>query len=104
MTKHSMYNSGNRDANEKEIIDILKARNVRCTQMRPGDGFDLLIWIAPPEYWEIKNPDQPASKRELTDSELDAAIYAREAGIEYRVIETPEQALERLNNYFAGAR
>ncbi len=101
MTKRSLYNTGRRDANEDGIMELLKARNIRVTSFRPGDGADKLIWIDPMEVWEIKNPDQPPSKRKLTDDELEAQEYCARVGIPYIVIETIEDANERLNNYFA---
>ena len=104
MTKHSMYNKQHRDLNEAGILQILRAMNIRYTQLRPGDGADLLVWISPPELWEIKNPDQPPSKRKLTEDEQEADAYCHEAGITYRVISTEEEATQRINKYFMRRR
>ena len=94
------HNTGKRDANEQSILNLLNARNVRWTQLRPGDGADLLIWIHPMEVWEIKNPAQPPSKRRLTDDEKDAMAYCLATRIPYVVIEDIETAAHRLNTYF----
>lgn len=96
----AIYNSGNRDANEADIRNVLDARNIRYTQFKPGDGADLLIWINPMEIWEIKNPDQPPSKRALTRCEQETLEYCKQAGIPYVVIDTVEAAADRLNKYF----
>lgn len=98
--KPSLYNSGKRDANEREILEVLKARNVRYTQMRPGDGCDLIVWIHPMIAVEIKNPEQPESKRELTEDEKELKAYCDETRIGYHVIETAEEMNVIINRYF----
>ena len=96
-----MYETGNRDANEPEILAFLKARNIRYTQLKPGDGADLIIAIQPMEYWEIKNPAQPPSKRKLTHCEYELLDYCTNMRIPYVVIETVEDAAHRIDQYFA---
>ena len=98
--KSSHFQTGKRDANEKYIIALLNARNIKYTQLKPGDGSDLLIWISPMEHWEIKDPTQPPSKRTLTDDEKEAQAYCENTGIPYFVIMTVEEAAERLNLFF----
>ena len=100
MTK-GMYETGNRDANEPEILAFLKARNIRYTQLKPGDGADLIVAIQPMEYWEIKNPAQPPSKRKLTHCEYELLDYCTNMRIPYVVIETVEDAAHRIDQYFA---
>ncbi len=99
--KRSIYNSGNRDDNEPAILDLLNKRNIKWTQLRPGDGADLIVWIDPMIAVEVKNPDQPKSKRALTESEQDTQAYCQNTHIPYYVIETPEDMNEILNIYFA---
>ena len=101
MTKRSLFKSGARDLNEGEILALLNARNVRFVMLRPGDGADLLVMISPMELWEVKNPDQPESKRLLTQEERITMAYCLETGIPYHVIETVDDALYRLNLYFS---
>lgn len=98
--KRSLFKKGHRDANEQQILDLLNARNVRYTMLAPGDGADLIVWIAPIEAWEIKNADQPPSKRRLTDDEKELLEYCTHARIPYVVIETQDDANDRLNKYF----
>ena len=98
--KTAHFKTGRRDANEKFIQELLNRRNVKWTQFKPGDGADLLIWIAPMELWEVKDPSQPPSKRELTDDENEARDYCKSTGIPYIVIETVEDANLRLNLFF----
>lgn len=100
MTRHSYYKTGKRDANEKEINKILLARGVRWTDLKPGDGADKIIWIQPMEIWEIKNPDVRPSDRKLTDAEKIALEYCTRMKIAFCVIETQEDAVNRLNLYF----
>lgn len=99
-SKRPSYNTGKRDANEDAILELLKARNVRYTQMRPGDGCDLIVWIHPIEAWEIKDPSQPPSKRKLTDDEVSLMEDCAATRNTYAVIHTVEEAAERLNKYF----
>lgn len=98
--KHSLYNKGKRDANEPEIIALLNARNVRYLMLRPGDGADLLVCVHPAEFWEVKSPAQPESKRRLTDDERELLAYCAATHIPYVVIETVDDAARRLNQYF----
>lgn len=96
----NVYATGKRDSNESEILAVLKARNVRYTQLKPGDGADLIVSIQPMEYWEVKNPAQPPSKRALTPDEYVLLDYCTTMHIPYVVIETAEEAVDRLNRYF----
>lgn len=96
----SLYNRGKRDANEPDILDFLKARNVRYTQLSPGDGADLIVAIQPMEYWEIKNPAQSISDRKLTHCEYELLDYCTNMHIPYVVVETVEDAAHRIDEYF----
>ena len=101
MSKTSLYQKGKRDANEPEILAYLRTRNVRYTQLAPGDGADLIVSIQPMEYWEIKDPAQPPSKRKLTHCEYELLDYFTEMRIPYVVVETVEDAAHRIDQYFA---
>ena len=98
--KSAHFKTGKRDANEKFIIALLNARNIKYVQFKPGDGADLLVLISPMELWEVKDPAQPPSKRELTDVEKEQMAYCKNTKIPYILIMTVEDAAERLNNYF----
>ena len=93
--KRSLYNTGNRDDNEPEITAILDRYHIPYRQGKPGDGYDLII-LAPGgvRLWEVKNPEQPPSKRKLTDIEISTRDWCKIAGIPYEVLETAEEAAE----------
>lgn len=96
----NLYNKGKRDKNEAEIREYLKYRNIRNTQLMPGDGADLIVQIHPMEIWEVKDPAQPPSKRKLTDDEKNLMAYCTATHIPYVVIETIEDAAERIDKFF----
>lgn len=98
--KHSMYNTGNRDANEKEILAYLNARNVDFVQLKPGAGADLIVQIHPMVMVEVKNPKQPESKQALTDCELEKRAYCTATGIPYIVVKTVEDMSKIVDEYF----
>ncbi len=95
-----IYSTGNRDDNEKIILEFLARHNIHNVQLKPGAGADLIVSIAPMEYWEIKNPSQPPSKRKLTNDEKHLLEYCTTARIPYVVIETIEDAAARIDQYF----
>lgn len=104
MNKH---NVGRRDANEPQILEV-------CTRMgypsfekahegvkgyyipfRIGQGCDFLL-CGPfgMAFVEVKNPAMPPSKRQLTDDEKKMQGLAQKMGMQYFVIETPEEMAE----------
>lgn len=91
--KH-IFRSSNRDDNEPLITALLDRFQIPFCLMPATAGFDILVMIAPPEFWEIKNP---AYKWTLTKAEHERQGYCRKVGIVYRVIETIEQAVEAIN-------
>lgn len=96
----NLYNKGKRDKNEAEIREYLAARNIHNTQLMPGAGADLIVAIHPMEYWEVKDPAQPPSKRRLTDDERELLAYCTATHIPYVVIETVEDAAHRIDKFF----
>ena len=100
----NLYNSGNRDRNEGEIISLLKARNIKYTQLHPGNGADLLVWMRPLFLVEVKNPEQPLSKRQLTSDEEEAMGYCETVGIPYYVIETVDEMNDLIGQYISRMR
>lgn len=93
-----------RDENEKDFIKVLNAYQVQYSQGRPGDGYDLLVQIHPMELWEIKNPKQPPSKRQLTEAEIFKQSYCNSRGIPYRVLLYVDGAEKILNDHFKNER
>ena len=94
-----IYSTGNRDDNEPAILERLKLRNIHYVQLQPGAGADLVVSISPMEYWEIKNPSQPTSKKKLTKAEKELLQYCKDNRIPFVVIETPEDADVRLDKW-----
>ena len=89
---HPPIRAKRRDVNEKEIIDGLKAASCSVLQL---DVVDLLVGRAGANFiLEVKNPDQPPSKRRLTESE-DAFIRSWR-GRPVVVVETLEEALRAV--------
>lgn len=99
---HIFKGQADRDENEKDFIKVLKAYQVQYSQGRPGDGYDLLIQIQPMELWEIKNPKQPPSKRQLTEAEIFKQAYCNSHDIPYRVLMYVNDAEKILHDHFKG--
>lgn len=93
-------NTGKRDGNEDKINEVLKACHIEYTDLKPGDGADKIIHVFPMEFWELKDPSQPPSKRRLTPAEKRKKEYCTRNRIPYVVIETVDDAVERLNLHF----
>ena len=91
----------NRDNNEPAFTALLAHWHIEFSYGNPGDGYDLLVQVAPLELWEIKNPEQSAHDRKLTTAELAKQAYCKERGILYLVFEYTDQAAEHLSNHFA---
>jgi hypothetical protein len=100
----SRHSAGSRDKNEAPITELLRRWNVRYWLMAEGAGFDILVFLSPMIALEIKNPDMPPSKRKLTDAEQECKEYCDAIGIPYYVVETPEEVVEILGKWIAGAK
>lgn len=62
---------GNRDKNEPEFTEYLRAAQIPHRLMAAGVGADILILMSPMWFCEIKNPAVPQWERSLTPGELD---------------------------------
>jgi hypothetical protein len=98
------YSVGHRDANEHEILEVVRAFHVEYRFGREGDGYDLLLLTAPMMLIEVKNPDQPPSKRQLTEAERKTLDYCIKTGVPYYVVETPEEMADILGAHFRSDR
>jgi hypothetical protein len=97
MSKHrrpSVFLSGKRDSNEKDITAVLDRCGIPFVLMPPTAGFDLLVFTPHVELWEVKNSEL---KWSLTRAEQERKNYCKANGITYRVIERIEQAVNALN-------
>lgn len=99
--KRGMYATGKRDANEKNLFPVLKARNIKFTQLIPGQGADLILWVNPMIVVEVKNPELSVSEQELTEKEIETRDYCEIAGIPWFLVKTEEDLLKIINDYFS---
>ena|SRR3990167_9388758 len=83
------YSFGDRDSNEAEIIQFLRATGARVQQMTERAGFDLLVTCELHYIVEVKNP---ARKWKLTEAEAKTKQEIESAGGRYHIVETVEQA------------
>ena len=84
------------DANQNSIVKALRDANASVQSLaKIGNGCpDLLVGYASANYLiEIKNPDMPINKRNLTPDQK--KWHCEWAGI-INVIETPEEALRLI--------
>jgi len=81
----------NRDANEREIIDFLRAAGCVVWQMDRKDGFDLLVTSrnTGTHIVEVKNP---ARKWKLTEAEIKKRFEIESVGRTYWIVEDIEDA------------
>ena len=93
--RKKIFRTSNRDRNEHTITEILIRFQVPYVLMPASAGFDILVMVNPPEFWEIKNPEY---KWSLTEAEQKLKSYCKRNGITYRVIEYIEQAVQALNS------
>jgi hypothetical protein len=90
----SVFLSGKRDRNEKEITNILDRYGIPYVFMPPTAGFDILVLTSPVQLWEVKNSDL---KWTLTKAEHDRKSYCKANGINYQVIQSMEDAVDAIS-------
>lgn len=83
---------GRRDANEPEIVSGLRKCGILVLKMPRSIGFDLLLIGTQIGVvcGEVKNPEQPASKRRLTDHEREVKELIELKGGRYVILETTD--------------
>jgi hypothetical protein len=81
---------GRRDLNEPLITEVLDRAGLRFKLLPPGFGADILI-LDSMAFVEVKNPEQPPSKRRLTDDEKELQEFCDNNSIDFDVVETPEE-------------
>ena len=90
------HSPGHRDDNEPFITAILKLYHVPYLLLVEGQGADILVMLSPMFFVEVKNPDQPPSKRKLTDTEQAHKEICDQWGIGYHVVVHSDQMVEIL--------
>lgn len=87
---------GKRDRNEPLITEILQRYGVPYLELSEGQGADLLVMLDPMFFVEVKNPDQPPSKRKLTETEKAHKEICDGQGIGYYIVLFSDQMVEIL--------
>jgi hypothetical protein len=90
---------GHRDSNEPQITEYLRRANVMYCLLPEGAGADILLYISPMAFVEVKNPSVSKDKQELTDTEKEVQRHCAETGIPYHVIKSPEEMANIINQY-----
>jgi hypothetical protein len=86
-----------RDANESAILRDLRLLSVWYRQMPRETGFDLLVGFRGRLYiGEVKDPNQPPSRRALTPNEQITAAELALVEIEYPVWQTLADVLRTI--------
>lgn len=93
MSRRAFHNGG-RDKNESSITSVIVRYQIPYVLQSPGAGFDVLVMTAPPQCWEVKNPEV---RWKLTDAEKKMQDYCNRNGIIYRVITMMDQAADALS-------
>ena len=86
------FQRGDRDANEKEILAVLRAAGEPFIILSPGDGADLLLRSNPMCFIEVKN----GKDAKLTEAEKALKWDCEERGIEYHILRSAEDAAAML--------
>lgn len=96
------WSAGSRDKNEPLILAVIRRYGLEYLLMPEGMGFDVLVFLSPLVCIEIKNPDQPPSKRKLTEVEQKYKDLCARLDIPYFVVETPEAMAEIIAGRLTG--
>jgi len=83
--------------NEPLITAVLSRAGIGYILLREGDGADILVKDFPMFFVEVKNPSQRPSDRKLTSDELTLQAECKAGGIDFYVIETPEEMADVIN-------
>jgi hypothetical protein len=84
------------DANHGRLVDLARRCGAHVVSMTPHPeaGFDLLIIRGETFICEVKDPEQNASHRRLTEGEQKRKRAVEEAGGKYHVIQTDDDLLK----------
>lgn len=96
MGKRRIFQKGSRDDNEKGITEILRIRKIKYALLSEGDGADILIYISPMAFVEVKNPSY---EWEYTEKELEVQAYCKDLKIPYHTVETPEEMSKIIDDW-----
>lgn len=84
-----------RDANERRVIDALRACGAYVKQINDAGAFDLLVYYRGRTLLlEVKDGDKPPSARALTPAE--AKFHAEWPGQNLHIVNSEHEALDIL--------
>jgi hypothetical protein len=94
-----MRRASRRDANERRVIDALRACGAYVKQINDEAAFDLLVFYSGPTrehtlLLEVKDGDKPPSARALTPGE--AKFHAEWPGTNLYIVNSEHEALDIL--------
>lgn len=90
-----MRRASRRDANERSVIDALRACGAYVKQINDEGAFDLLVFYREHTLLlEVKDGDKPPSARALTPAE--AKFHAEWPGQNLHIVNSEHEALDIL--------
>jgi len=90
-----MRRASRRDANERRVIDALRARGAYVKQINDEGAFDLLVsYRGHTLLLEVKDGDKSPSARALTPAE--AKFHAEWPGTNLHIVNSEHEALDIL--------
>ena len=90
-----MRRASRRDANERRVIDALRACGAYVKQINDEGAFDLLVFYRGHTLLlEVKDGDKPPSARALTPAE--AKFHAEWPGQNLHIVNSEHEALDIL--------
>jgi hypothetical protein len=90
-----MRRASRRDANERRVIDALRACGAYVKQINDEGAFDLLVFYRGHTLLlEVKDGDKPPSARALTPAE--AKFHAEWPGTNLYIVNSEHEALDIL--------
>ena len=93
-----MRRSGRRDANERRVIDALRACGAYVKQINDEGTFDLLVcYRGHTILLEVKDGDKPPSARMLTPAEK--KFHSEWPGANLYIVISEHEALDILKRY-----
>ncbi len=100
VNKKNMRYAAKVDANQSKIVKALRDKGATVlitSQLK--NAFDILVgYNGQLHIVEIKDSEQPPSKRKLTKGELKCAQEFNKVGVAYNVITSVEEALEMIED------
>jgi hypothetical protein len=83
------------DGNHARLVDLARKCGAHVVSMTPypDAGFDLLIIRGDTFIVEVKDPQQNASHRQLTEGETKRKHLVEEAGGHYHIVQTDDDLL-----------